>query len=67
MSLTQEVVHLPDDSSRDEEEDGTEEEGEALEDVQRGWVDGIEEAAGHQRRQALHTGNRGKQGTWNQR
>ena len=67
MSLTQVVVHLPDDSSRYEEEDGTEEEGEALEEMQRGWVDGVEEAAGHQRRQTLHTGNRGKQGTWNQR
>ena len=61
------VVHLPNDSSRDEEEDGAKEEGEALEEVQRCWVDGVEEAASHQRRQTLHTGYRGKQGTWNQK
>jgi len=47
--------------------DVLEEEGEALEEVQRGGVDGVEEAAGHQGRQTLHTGNRGKQSTWNQK
>lgn len=57
------ALQAPNYSSRDEEDDGTEEEGEALEEVQRRWVDGVEEAASHQRRQTLYTGNRGKQGT----
>ena len=54
----------PNYSGRDEEDDGSKKEGEALHKVQCGWVKGVEDAATHQETQALHTGNTGKQGTW---
>lgn len=54
----------PDYSSGDEEDDGSKKEGKALHEVQRGWVERVEDTTSHQKTQALHTGNRGKQGTW---
>lgn len=53
---------LPDDATWEEEDDGSEQEREALHEVQRGRVEGIEEAAAHQGTGALHTGYGGKQG-----
>lgn len=54
----------PNYSSRDEENDGSEEEGESLHEVQCGWVKGVEEATANKETQAFHTGNRRKQDTW---
>ena len=54
---------LPNDPCGDEEEEGSEQEGESLHDVQGGWVERVKEAAGHQGTQPLHTGHRRKQRT----
>lgn len=56
----------PNYSTGDEEKDGSKDEGEALHEVQCGGVDGVEEAAGHQKTQGLNKANNGKQGTWGQ-
>lgn len=53
---------LPDDATWEKKDDGSKQEREALHEVQRGGVERIEEATGHQRTQALHTGYGGKQG-----
>lgn len=42
-------VNSPNYSSGDEEEDGSEQEGEALHEVQSGWVKGVEDAAADQK------------------
>lgn len=55
-------ANLPNDATWEKKDDGSEQEREALHEVQRGWVERIEEATGHQRTQALHTGYGGKQG-----
>lgn len=55
---------LPNQNGRDEEEDSSQEEGEALHEVQSGWVERVEDARGHQHGQAVHTGHRRKESTW---
>lgn len=57
----------PDDSSGHEEDGGGEQEGEALHEVQRGRVEGVEDAAAHQEAQALHTGDAGEQDPWEEK
>lgn len=63
LSPLVQTLQGPNYSGRDEEDDGSKKEGEALHKVQCGWVKGVEDAATHQETQALHTGNTGKQGT----
>lgn len=55
---------LPNQNGRDEEEASSQEEGEALHEVQSGWVERVEDARGHQHGQAVHTGHRRKESTW---
>lgn len=56
----------PNDSGRDQLQQGTEQEGEALHEVQRCWIQGVVEGAAHQETQTLHASNCSKQGTyWN--
>lgn len=57
----QKRADLPDDATWEKKDDGSKQEREALHEAQRGWVERIEEATGHQRTQALHTGYGGKQ------
>lgn len=48
---------LPNQNGRDEEEASSQEEGEALHEVQSDRVEGVEDAGGHQHGQAIHTGH----------
>lgn len=57
------TLQSPYDSSRDEEDDGSKEEREALHEVEGCRVEGVKDATAHQITQALHTGNRSKKGT----
>lgn len=54
----------PNDSGRDEEDDGSKQESEALHEVPGGWVERVKEAAAHKVTRALHAGHRSKQGAW---
>lgn len=54
--------NLPDDATWEKKDGGSEQEREALHEVQCGWVERIKEATGHQRTRALRTGYSGKQG-----
>lgn len=56
----------PNDSCRDELQQGTEQEGETSHEVQRRWVQGVVERSADQKTQTLHASNSSKQGTyWN--
>lgn len=52
---------LPHQDGRDEEQSSSQEEGEALHEVQGGWVERVEDAGGHQHGQAIHTGQSRKE------
>jgi len=59
-SWREKKANSPNYSCRDEEHDGSKEEGEAPHEVQGGRVEGVEDATAHQKTQALYTGNGGK-------
>lgn len=54
---------LPDQNGRDEEETGSQEEGESFHEVQSGRVERVEDARSHQHGQAVHTGHGRKEST----
>lgn len=54
---------LPNQDGRDEEEASSQEEREALHEVQGGWVERVEDAGGCQHGQAIHTGHSRKEST----
>lgn len=64
MSRQGQGPRLPDQNGRDEEEASSQEEGEALHEVQSGWVEQVEDAGGRQHGQAIHTGHSRKESTW---
>lgn len=66
MSLGQSPT-LPNQNGRDEEEASSQEEGKPLHEVQGGWVEGVEDAGGHQHGQAIHTGHSRKESTCEER
>lgn len=62
MSLGQSPA-LPNQNGWDEEEGSSQEEGEALHEVQSGWVERVEDARGRQHGQCIHTGHSRKEST----
>lgn len=57
------LFQYPNQNGWNEEEASSQEEGEALHEVQSGRVDGVEDAGGHQHGQAIHTGHSREQST----